>query len=91
MCRQLRARRRSKSAAALTGLNAEIVSSEYLHALDYLVYAYLQVGADTQAAELVEQVLAVQGPYGEMSRGVSAYALAAHRGQLCRNCGRPHI
>ena len=68
---------RRSAAAALTGLNAEIISSEYLHALDYLVYAYLQVGADTQAAELVEQVLAVQGPYGEMSRGVSAYALAA--------------
>ena len=65
------------AAAALTGLNAEIISSEYLHALDYLVYAYLQIGADTQAAELVEQVLALQGPYGEMSRNVSAYALAA--------------
>ncbi len=65
------------AAAALTGLNAEIISSEYLHALDYLVYAYLQIGADKQAAELVEQVLALQGPYGQMSRNVSAYALAA--------------
>ena len=68
---------RRSAAAALTGLNAEIVSSEYLHALDYLVYAYLQIGADTQAAELVEQVLALQGPYGQMSRNVSAYAFAA--------------
>ena len=68
---------RRSATAALTGLNAEIISSEYLHALDYLVYAYLQTGADSQAAELVERVLALEGPYGKMSRGVSAYALAA--------------
>ena len=68
---------RRSAAAALTGLNAEIISSEYLHALDYLVYAYLQIGADEQAAELVELVLALEGPYGKMSRSVSAYALAA--------------
>jgi tetratricopeptide (TPR) repeat protein len=65
------------AAAALTGLNADIISSEYLHALDYLVYAYLQIGADDKAAELVELVQALEGPYGQMSRSPSAYALAA--------------
>ncbi len=65
------------AAAAQKGLNAEIISSEYLHALDYLSYAYLQTGADEKAAQLRETVLSMQGPYGEMSRPVTAYALAA--------------
>ena len=64
-------------AAAQKGLNAEIISSEYLHALDYLSYAYLQTGADEKAAQLRKTVLSMQGPYGEMSRPVTAYALAA--------------
>ena len=65
------------AAAAREGLNAEIVSSEYLHAVDYLVYAYLQMAQDDKAADLRDQILDLQGPYGEMSRPVSAYALAA--------------
>ncbi len=63
--------------AAQKGLNAGIISSEYLHALDYLSYAYLQTGADEKAAQLRETTLGLQGPYGAMSRPASAYALAA--------------
>ncbi len=63
--------------AAQKGLNAKIISKEYLHALDYLSYAYLQTGADEKAAQLREKTLGMQGPYGARSRTISAYALAA--------------
>ncbi len=53
--------------------------SEALHALDYMAYAYLQTGRDTQAHEVVERAARVeetvdwQGPYAV----AGAYALAA--------------
>jgi tetratricopeptide (TPR) repeat protein len=68
---------RRSADAALKGINKDTVSSEYLHALDYLAYAYLQTARDEKAKALRDIVLALEGPYGEMSQPVIAYALAA--------------
>jgi tetratricopeptide (TPR) repeat protein len=49
---------------------------EELHALDYLVYAYLQRNADTAAGTLVERVARVETTWPEVEFA-SAYALGA--------------
>ena len=45
-----------------------------LHALDYVVYAYLQLGRDTEARKTVTEALGIQG---HTPRFIAPYALAA--------------
>jgi tetratricopeptide (TPR) repeat protein len=51
------------------------VSMHYLHALDYLAYAYLQTGQDLKAREVLATMQEIDGPI--QSHIASAYALAA--------------
>jgi len=48
-----------------------------IHALDYLVYAYLQRGQYGNAEAIRREVLAMQGPYLAANRGAIAFAFAA--------------
>src|SRR5262249_2408795 len=51
-------------------------SFEELHALDYLAYAYLQVGADRKAAEILDRLGAIKKTHPE-NDFVVAYAFGA--------------
>ncbi len=53
------------------------ISSHYTHALDYLAYAYLQMGADDAALAALIEATTVEGPFSELNPVASAYALAA--------------
>lgn len=53
------------------------ISSHYAHALDYLVYAYLQLGADAEALAAATEATAVSGPYSALNLVATAYALSA--------------
>ncbi|MFQ5562234.1 MAG: hypothetical protein ACE5FO_01570 [Parvularculaceae bacterium] len=55
--------RRAAAAAKRLGDSAGVVTMHYLHALDYLTYAYLQSGQDGKAAEIRDKVLALQAPF----------------------------
>jgi tetratricopeptide (TPR) repeat protein len=63
------------AAAALKHPAATGISHHYPHALDYLVYAYLQRGEDEQARALVEEVLEQEEPF--QGTFISAFHLAA--------------
>jgi tetratricopeptide (TPR) repeat protein len=65
------ARMNERSAAAA---KAEKDFNDQLHAMDYLAYAYLQLGRDTAAQHLVQEASGVRG--SEQARG-TPYALAA--------------
>ena len=56
------------------------VSLHYLHALDYLAYAYLQIGQDKKASDVLVTMRGIEGPI--QSHGASAYALAAIPGRI---------
>ena len=64
----------SRAYAALRQRSASEV--EELHALDYMMYSYLQEGRDAAAKQLLDSVTAVRATYPEMEF-VGAYALAA--------------
>ena len=66
--------RRSANAALKHPADGKI-SLHYLHALDYLVYAYLQRGEDAKAEEVLNELMAVKGPY--QTHVASAYSFAA--------------
>jgi tetratricopeptide (TPR) repeat protein len=66
---------RRSAAAALDHPVNGATSHHYLHALDYLAYAYLQIGDDAGAARVVEDLEAMGGPVTD--NVVSAYAFAA--------------
>lgn len=66
--------RRSAAAALAHPINGA-TSHHYLHALDYLAYAYLQIGDDAGAAQVIDDLEAMEGPV--MDNVVSAYAFAA--------------
>lgn len=53
----------------------DAVSIHYLHALDYMLYGYLQTGQETKARAVVDSVQAVEPPI--QVHPVSAYHLAA--------------
>ena len=59
----------------------DATSFEELHALDYLIYAFLQQGNDTQAAQVAEQVRGVKKTYPEVDFIVS-YAMGAIPGRF---------
>ena len=64
---------RSAKAALNYPVNGQI-SHHYLHALDYLIYAYLQGGEDAKAAEVLDQMNAKDN---YQKTFVTGYALAA--------------
>ena len=66
--------RRSADAALKHPANGKI-SLHYLHALDYLAYAYLQRGEDDKAHAVLEELMALKGPY--QTHVASAYTFAA--------------
>jgi tetratricopeptide (TPR) repeat protein len=49
--------------SALDHPMGEAISLHYLHALDYLAYAYLQRAEDQKARKVLETVSALEGPY----------------------------
>ena len=51
--------------------------NEYPHALDYLVYAYLQLGQDKQAEAIRDELFSHDIGYSPINYDASAYALAA--------------
>jgi tetratricopeptide (TPR) repeat protein len=61
--------------AALQFPAADGISHHYPHALDYLVYAYLQQGEDDKAGAIVQEVSGEQGPF--QGTFISAFHLAA--------------
>lgn len=66
--------RRSADAALQHPVDGKI-SLHYLHALDYLAYAYLQCGQDQQALQVLDEMAALQGPF--QTHVASAYTFAA--------------
>jgi len=66
--------RRSADAARKHPADGKI-SLHYLHALDYLAYAYLQRGEDAKAQGVLSELTALKGPY--QPHVASAYAFAA--------------
>jgi tetratricopeptide (TPR) repeat protein len=66
--------RRSADAARKHPADGKI-SLHYLHALDYLTYAYLQRGDDAAAAKVLDEMTALEGPY--QTHVASAYSFAA--------------
>lgn len=65
---------RSASTAFKNSING-VKSTHYFHALDYLVYAYLQRGEDDKAAKIVADIHQLEGPF--QSHAAAAYTLAA--------------
>jgi len=53
------------------------INLHYTHALDYLAYAYLQIGNDSAALETLKTAQKLQPPYGETNRNATAYAFSA--------------
>ena len=63
--------------AAESSTDGEFVSSQMLHAQDYLVYAHLQKGNESGAREVLASAAQLKGPWDKNARGAAAYALAA--------------
>lgn len=55
-------------------------SMHYFHALDYLLYAYLQRGEDEKAEKIVQDMQQLKGPF--QAHASAAYALAAADARL---------
>jgi tetratricopeptide (TPR) repeat protein len=68
--------RRSAAAAWKNRVDGAI-SLHYPHALDYLIYAYLQQAQDEKAEEIMERTLSLTDPFYDLNAASSAYALAA--------------
>ena len=69
--------RRSEAAAWKLSESLGAVSMHYQHALDYLVYAYLQKAMDEQALEVAQKVAALKPPFHEVNRAAAAHAFSA--------------
>jgi len=65
---------RSADAALKEPINGA-TSMHHLHAVDYLAYAYLQTGQDDLAEEVLDHLVALDGPIHD--HAASAYAFAA--------------
>jgi tetratricopeptide (TPR) repeat protein len=61
--------------AALERTPAGEVSMHYLHALDYLAYAFLQQAKDQEADEVLQELAALEAPF--QNHAANAYAFAA--------------
>lgn len=67
---------RSATAARKLAESAGALNSHYPHALDYMVYAYLQRGQYREAEAVRRQLLALTGPYSPVSTTPIAFAFA---------------
>lgn len=63
-----------RSAEAALRQSGEQISLHYVHALDYLTYAYLQRGEDQKAKEVIQKTVTVENLQEQLA---SAYAVAA--------------
>ena len=70
---------RRSADAALAQATPQMTSSHYAHAMDYLVYAYLQTGQPEAAADTLNEMLSVSNHQNVFA---SAYALAASPARL---------
>ena len=62
--------------AARSAAHRQRDTGEELHAMDYLVYAYLQSGRDQEAAQVIQQLTAMQNlDLGEFKIGYAATAM----------------
>ncbi len=61
--------------AALDRTPTGEVSIHYLHALDYLAYAFLQQANDAEASEVLNELAALEAPF--QNHAANAYAFAA--------------
>lgn len=68
---------RSADAARKLSQTAGALNGHYTHALDYLVYAYLQRGQYREAEAARNQLLALKGPYSPVQLTAMAFAFAA--------------
>ncbi|MCW8125397.1 tetratricopeptide repeat protein [Microbulbifer halophilus] len=67
------------AAAAKRQPAGDATSLHYYHALDYLMYAYLQQGRDEKAQQVLEKVTAAENPQDKFA---SAYGIAASRARF---------
>lgn len=68
---------RSAAAARKLGETAGALNGHYPHALDYLVYAYLQSGQYAKADAIRRQIETLKGPYAPVQPTAMAFAFAA--------------
>jgi tetratricopeptide (TPR) repeat protein len=68
---------RSAAAARKLGVNAGALNGHYPHALDYMVYAYLQRGQYQEADAIRQQITTLNGPYSQVQPTAMAFAFAA--------------
>ncbi len=68
---------RSAEAAQKQDIEAGGIGNDYLHALDYTVYAYLQRGQYEEARSIRDQILSHPGPYAAKNMKAGAYAFSA--------------
>ncbi|MEO9821025.1 MAG: hypothetical protein ABJ370_07300 [Paracoccaceae bacterium] len=71
--------------AALDQPLGDVISSHYAHAMDYLIYAYLQLGEVEQAKSLLAEF---EGRQNQQSNFGSAYALAASPMRVAAETGQ---
>lgn len=69
--------RRSAEAARKLGENAGELNGHYPHALDYMVYAYLQRGQYGEADAVRQRIVTLNGPYSAVQPTAMAFAFAA--------------
>jgi tetratricopeptide (TPR) repeat protein len=79
-----------KESIALNTVSARVAKTDkepidQLHAMDYLVYAYLQLGQDAKAREVVEEMNVVPGVNPNLLGGAYALAAAPARYMIERN------
>src|SRR5499425_92938 len=79
-----------KESIALNTVSARVAKADkeildQLHAMDYLVYAHLQLGQDTKANQVVEDMNAVPGSNPVLFPGAYALAAAPARYMIERN------
>ena len=68
---------RSAKAAKKLGANAGSLNGHYPHALDYMVYAYIQRGQFKEAEAIRNELLSITGPYSQVQPTAMAFAFAA--------------
>lgn len=68
---------RSAEAARKLGEASAALNGHYLHAFDYLVYAYLQTGRYGKADAIRRQLASLTGPYSSVQPTAMAFAFAA--------------
>lgn len=73
-----------RSAEAALAQSGDVIQTHYVHAIDYMVYGYLQLGQVDTARALVDQMLAIDNH--QVSFG-GAYALAASPVRLLLETG----